>query len=92
MLGWIKSLFAFEPAEKDPDYKIVHDPRLGFMGCYSEHGAWWGLTAHGTDGADIDSAMDPFYGHRYWCGTEEEAGQRINLHATKGGRKTVWEG
>lgn len=90
MFGWLKRLFD-NAAGKWPDYKIVHDQRLGYIACYLEYGGYWGLTEHGTEGVSIDSAMDPFYGNRVWCKTAEEAGRRVNLHATKGGRKTVWE-
>lgn len=90
MLEWLKGLFRFEPAENEPEYKIIHDPRLGYIACWWDFSDWWGLTEHGTDCVDIDTAMDPFYGKKLWCETEAEAGKRINLHATRGGRKTVW--
>lgn len=82
MLAWLKSLFA--------THKIVHDPELGYVALAHDGTGWWAIERDGTEGLSLESSVR--WADDYYVKTIEQAGERINKHATRRGQKTVWTG
>lgn len=72
-------------------YRIIHDPVFGYAAAWrcTILDDWRAIDPYGRDAASVDRIAHPLW-HDLWVKTEEEAGQRINLHATNRGQKTVW--
>lgn len=82
MLAWLKSLFA--------THKIVHDHELGYAALARDWLGWWVIRENGELGTDLPHATS--WRGVYFVSTIEQAGERINKHATRRGQKTVWTG
>lgn len=72
-----------------PKYRIDSHPEWGFCGLVREEFGWHPLHTDGTSGPRDWQKRD-VWREDYWCATDDEAGQRINAHATNHGIKTVW--
>lgn len=84
-----KILNFFRPAAPKI-YKIVHDPDLGYVAAFNFSAyRWCAIDENGEISQSIDAIANPLWKH-LWVATPEEAGRRINLHATARGRSEVW--
>lgn len=84
VLGWIKR------KADPPNYKIVHDPELGYVSCYFDGIVGWRVIE-----ADASLSVHPDHAMRFkscWCDSEAEAGARINKHSTGRAQRTIWVG
>lgn len=78
------------PAPKN-NYKIIkydHEEYMATVWC-DGMAEWAAIDKLGDDGVAAPSAYTRF-ADSYVCKTEEEAGDRINLHAKSEGGMTVW--
>lgn len=73
-------------------YRIIHDPELGYCPAYNmDLYGWVAIDKRGEESQAVDCIAKPLW-RGLWVDTKEEAGARINKHATDRGRAIVWEG
>lgn len=82
MLAWLKPRLRTR--------KIILDPEFGYVAAANDGFGWWAIDDSGATGVALVDAAN--YHHRYFVKTIEQAGERINKHATRRGQKTVWTG
>lgn len=82
MLDFLRRIF------RSKRYRIIHDPKLGYLPLYFEGGfRWWTIEKSGaTSVSELTAVNYP----ELWHSTIEAAGALINLHATRRGQTTVW--
>ncbi len=88
MIKWINRLLRHKDA--GPTLRIVSDPEHGFCAMHLDDCGWWAVDRAGVSGPRIDDTYG-INANEYWAPTEEEAGRRVNLFATRRGRQVVWE-